>query len=123
MNKTLVFAGIALIAALGLIGVVILMLNKVDATPFIAMFGTMLPIIIITAAVTIGGLAKIKEQAAETQAVAVKTAKNVNGNMSAMIELASKNNLTYEEQEIVARAENDNRDLEAAIAGGRHVAA
>lgn len=122
MNKTLVFAGIALIAALGLIGVVILMLNKVDATPFIAMFGTMLPII-ITAAVTIDGLAKIKEQAAETQAVAVKTAKNVNGNMSAMIELASKNNLTYEEQEIVARAENDNRDLEAAIAGGRHVAA
>lgn len=121
MNKTLVFAGIALIAALGLIGVVILMLNKVDATPFIAMFGTMLPIV-ITAAVTIDGLAKIKEQAEATQAVAVRTAKSVNGNTTALIELASKNNLTYEEQEIIARAENDNRDLADTIAGGKHVA-
>ena len=122
MNKTLVFAGIALIATIGLVGVVILMLNNVDATPFIAMFGTMLPIV-ITAAVTIDGLTKIKEQAAATQEVAVRTAKNVNGNMSAMIELASRNSLTLEEQETVARAENERRDLEDAISGGRHVAA
>lgn len=121
MNKTLAFLGIIAIALIGLAGVVILMLFKVDATAFIAMFSTMLPIV-ITAAITIDGLSKIKEQQAVTQEVAMKTAKSVNGNTTALIELATKNNLTYEEQEIVARVENDNRDLAEAIAGGRHVA-
>lgn len=121
MNKTLAFLGIIAIALIGLTGVVILMINKVDATAFIAMFSTMLPIV-ITAAITIDGLSKIKEQQAVTQEVAMKTAKSVNGNTTALIELATKNNLTLEEQEVVARVENDNRDLAAAIAGGRHVA-
>lgn len=123
MNKTLAFLGIIAIVLLGFAGIVVLMIFNVDATIFIALFSTTLPIV-ITAAVTIDGLAKIKAEQAVTNEVAVKTAKSVNGNTTALIELASRNNLTYEEQETIARAENDNRDLATAIAnaGGKHVA-
>lgn len=121
MNKTLAFIGIIAIVLLGLAGVIVLMALSIEATPFITLFSTTIPIV-ITAAITIDGLSKIKEQQAVTQNIAVKTAKSVNGNTTALIGLASKNSLTIEEQEIIARAENDNRDLEAAIASGRHVA-
>lgn len=121
MNKTLAFLGILSIVLIGLAGAVILMVAKVDATAYITLFSTTLPIA-ITAAITIDGLSKIKAQQEATQAVAVKTAKSVNGNTTALIELASKNALSYDEQETIARAENDNRDLAAAINGGKHVA-
>lgn len=121
MNKTYAYLGIVGIVVLGLAGTVVLMVFSIDAGPFIGLFSTTLPIA-ITAALTIDGLSKIQAKTEAVQEVAVKTAKNVNGNMSAMIDLASRNPLSYEDQETIARAENDRRDLEQLIGGGKHVA-
>lgn len=122
MNKTLTFLGIISIVLIGLVGVVILMIFKIDATAFITLFSTTLPIA-ITAAITIDGLSKLKAQTDAVQETTARVAKSVNGNTTALIELASKNNLTLEEQEALAYIENDNRDMLASLAlGGKHVA-
>ena len=110
MSKTPAYLGVISIVIVGLAGVVVLTVFDKDTAPLISLFTTTLPIA-ITAGVTFYSIDKVKAQTA-------KIAKSVNGNTSTLLELATRNNLTVEEQHEIARIENENRDLIA----GKHAA-
>lgn len=110
MSKTPAYIGVISIVIVGLIGVVVLTVFDKDAGPLISLFTTTLPIA-ITAGVTFYSIDKVKTQTE-------KIAKSTNGNTSFLLDLVKDNNLTIEQQEEIARIENENRDLLA----GRHAA-
>jgi len=110
MSKTPAYIGVISIVIVGLIGVIILTVFDKDAGALIGLFTTTLPIA-ITAGVTFYSIDKVQTQTA-------KIAKSTNGNTSFLLDLVKENNLTIEQQEEIARIENENRDLVA----GKHVA-
>lgn len=113
MNKTAAYLGIIGVVLIGLIGVIVLMVQGVDAGPFIGLFTTTLGTA-ITAAVTLYGLERVREQNE-------KISRSVNGNTAKLLSLIQRDALTPDEAAEVARIENDARDMMGNVRG-EHVA-
>lgn len=113
MNKTAAYIGIITIVALGLGGVVFLTAIGRDTVPFIGLFTTTLATA-ITAAVTLYGLEKVQTQTA-------KISRSVNGNTAKLLSMIQRDTLSPAEAEIVARIENDAREMMESVRGD-HVA-